>query len=425
MSVQIELLTVAAEVFITWYFYTGVLGKTRQSVWLKTAVLTLYFALIASLSVFMGTGIVRLSLMLLLTFAFAKLYFDRPWLSLIYPTVLFFLLAVASDVLCGSFLQTKGASAQALMGNGNIRMIYNAMGKLCHLLLAFISLTFMKFKTEKAAVLRAFPLLSCQMVSIVIYHFNFASALQGTKSNTYSLEAMGLLYINIIVCIYIELLNRYYEERSKAELSRQQLEVQKNEYMQIMERQELTRALWHDIKKYAAAMETLARSDAGEETQRILSDLKTRFEPIENVYDTGNGLVDSILNYGAKKAAEQVVRINAEVWVDGHFDFPAADLFVIIGNTIDNAIEACVQLERYEDRRVDILLKQRNHMIFYEIRNKFDPSQKKKGGGIHGYGLKNVKACVERNEGIISIRQENCFFTLTVQLNLGDQAESA
>lgn len=419
MNIGIELLTAIIEVFLAWYFFTGVFGKSELALWAKVTVLMGFTILLTAFTLFLVPDLFKLLLTLALLLCYVKLFYRKPWLSSLYPTILFLLLAIISDVLCGTVLQANGIGAEELMGNGSIRLIYNSLGKLCHLFLIFLSLTFIKFKMEKAAMLRAIPLLICQIISIVIFHFNFISALEGTKPFIVNLEAAGLLIINIIVCVYMEALNRYYIEKNKAELSQQQLEVQKNQYIQILERQEETRRLWHDIKKYFAAMEFMAGADSNDEMKRSLAHIKTVLEPIESIYDTGNSLVDSILNYSGKKASDVGVKIRTRILVDKHFDFPATDLFVILGNTIDNAVEACEQLEESE-RIVYIQLKQKNHLLFYEIKNKYNPKLKKKSGDIHGYGLKNVKVCVEKNGGKMHINSDGNVYTMWACLNLGD-----
>lgn len=420
MNIGIELFTAIIEVFLAWYFFSGVFGKSSLPIWAKLTIIIIYTFLLTAFTVCFNPNVFKILLMLGLILSFAKIYFGKPWLASLYPTILFLLMAIISDVLCGTILQANGLKAEELMGNGSVRVIYNSLGKLCHLLLIFICHTFLKFKMEKAALLRALPLLVCQIISIVIYHFNFISALEGTKPTIINLEAVGLLFINIIVCVYMDVLNRYYIEKNKAELSQQQLEVQKNQYIQIMKRQEETRRLWHDIKKYFAAMETMANTDSNDEMQRSFDNIKNALEPIESIYDTGNSLVDSILNYGAKKASEFGVKIKAQIWVDKHFNYPPTDLFVIMGNTIDNAVEACMELEECGERVVYIQLRQKNHLLFYEIKNKYNPNQQKKSGEIHGYGLKNVKSCVERNGGKMLLNNEGNVYELSFYLNLED-----
>ena len=185
-----------------------------------------------------------------------------------------------------------------------------------------------------------------------------------------------------------------------------------------MERQEETRRLWHDIKKYMASIESLVANENQEEAQKCLEQIQFAFCGIANAVDTGNKLVDSIFTYGMKKAKELDVTIRPDIWVDSQMHFPATDMFVIIGNTLDNAIEACCQIEDKSARVVSVILHQKNHLLLYEVSNPYNGKKLQGPGKVHGYGLKNVEACVERNDGIMNIAKEHSTFVVSIQLNL-------
>lgn len=417
MNIWIELSTVVVELLLAWYFFSGMFGKSRQSPALKLAVVLVYSALLTSLAVLVEVSVIRTTVSLLATYLAAKVYFRKPWLTTIYPTILYFLFAIVADILCGTLLQMMGISFNNLMGAGVERLLYNTSGKLLHLLSLYIILAVTKPNPDRHSVTRALPLLSCQLLSIYICFHSFVSIAQGNNPTYVNLETLGLLYINIVICAYVDVLSRAYESEKEAQLTKQQLEVQRNYYMDVMERQEETRSLWHDIKKYMASMESLVGSENKEETQRCLEKIRSAFPKSATAMDTGNTLIDSILTYGMKKAEEVGVVLRPEIWVDSNLDFPATDLFVIIGNTIDNAIEACSRVDAV-DRIVSISLYQKNHLLLYEIKNPFNPDAEPKPGKIHGYGLKNVRACVERDNGEMTITKENGVFDVSIHLNL-------
>ena len=54
----------------------------------------------------------------------------------------------------------------------------------------------------------------------------------------------------------------------------------------------------------------------------------------------------------------------------------------------------------------------------YEISNPIPPVSVKKAGDIHGYGLENVKECVNKNSGFISVKTENDIFCVSITLNV-------
>lgn len=167
-------------------------------------------------------------------------------------------------------------------------------------------------------------------------------------------------------------------------------------------------------------METLVANEDRGTAKACLSQLQSAFSNISNSVDTGNKLIDSIFTYGMKKAADNNVTIKLDIWVNNNLSFSSTDLFIIIGNTLDNAIEACNQIDNKKERVVSVWLHQKNHLLLYEISNPYNEKSSQKAGKIHGYGLKNVSACVEKNNGIISIEKSHNLFNVSIQLNLND-----
>lgn len=420
MNIWIELATVAVEVFLPWYFFSAMLGKANNSKKLKILTGLIYTLTLAVSSLLIPSSPQRSAFIMLLTFFSAKVYFRKGWIATVYPTVLFFLFAIFSDILCGTVLQLSGVPAADLMGGGVDRLIYIVFCKLFHLLCLYIILVLIKARVDSRSIFKALPVLSCQLLSIYICQCNYLIIIQGNGPDFIRFETLGLLYINLIMCAFVEILSRSHEREREAAAANQQLELQKNYYLDIMARQEETRSLWHDIKKYMASMEALVANENKPEAQRCLDRIKAAFSDIVNAVDTGNPLIDSILNYGLKKASAVGVSLRLEIWVDSRINFPATDLFVIIGNTLDNAIEACSRLMEEADKAISILLHQKNHMLLYEISNPYCGEIPEKPGKIHGYGLRNVKACVERNDGLMSVIKTDDRFTVSVQLSLGD-----
>ncbi len=421
MNIWIELATVAVEVFLPWYFFSGMLGSASGKRSVKIAVGIAYFAALTALSLFANASLARGLIVMCITYIAAKLYFGARWVELVYPTVLFFLFAVVTDILSGTILQAGGIPTAEIMGTGVGRLIYNSCSKLLHLMCLYICLSVSKYRDDSSIIVKALPLLLCQLLSIYIYHQNFISVLSGGHG-TESFEVLALLYINIVICIYFEMLNHIHKKQKEAELEMQQLEVRRSHYTDVIERQEETRSLWHDIKKYMMLMEALVSSEDKAEARGYFDDISANFAGIANAVDTGNTLVDSILTYGMKRAGEYDVEIRPELWVDNNFAFPSADLFVIMGNTIDNAIEACCQFENKSMRIVSVILNQKNHFLLHEISNPYTDAKVRKPGKIHGYGLKNVKSCVERCGGTMEIARDNGVFSVAISLNLDEVA---
>ena len=421
MNLAIELATVIVELVLAWYFFSGILGKSKQLLIIKLLVGFAGCIVLTSIALFVKVSVIRTTVCIVIIYFIAKTYFQIDWIEIVYPTILFFFFAIISDILCGTLLQMAGVPMNELLGAGIERFLFNISGKLVHLLCLYLFLTVSKPNFDKSNIIRSLPLLSCQVLSIYICFHSFTSITQGVKPAFVNLETVGLLYINLVICTYVDILSRAHEAEEDAQLALQQLEIQKNYYLDVMQQQEETRSLWHDIRKYIASIESLVEGEDKEEAQNCLHQIRSMFYKSTSVIDTGNTLIDSILTYGIKSAEEVGVIIQPEIWVDTNIDFPATDLFVIIGNTLDNAIEACSQVYDTDSRIVSLSLFQKNHLLLYEIKNPYNPNAELKQGRLHGYGLKNVKSCLERDKGEMFISKDNNIFTVSIQLNLANQ----
>ena len=107
--------------------------------------------------------------------------------------------------------------------------------------------------------------------------------------------------------------------------------------------------------------------------------------------DTGNSIVDGILNYGSNKADSLGISINFNLWLDTDLNISPVDLYIIIGNTMDNAIEACDAFPAHQKPSISCTLRQKNHVLLYEISNPIPPVSVKKPEISTDMGLKMSK----------------------------------
>lgn len=109
--------------------------------------------------------------------------------------------------------------------------------------------------------------------------------------------------------------------------------------------------------------------------------------------------------------------MHLDVQIPRELSVTAADLYILLGNTLDNAIEACAALPP-EQREINIKLKTHNRILFYEIENPYAPSYGNRvRGGLHGYGLQNVRRCVEKYQGTLEIQKGDNIFRVIAHMN--------
>ena len=261
------------------------------------------------------------------------------------------------------------------------------------------------------------PLLLCQLISMYIIHVIYLTMRDtSTASASFGVILLGLLYINAIVIVYIQAISAHGQRLTQIELAEQNYQLQQEYYQQLQKDQAETHALWHDIKKYVIAIQAAAGA-GGEKAQQEFESIQQEFGKIGTVVDVDNAELNVILNHCVQKASSSGIKVQLDVAVPPTLNVSAVDLSVIIGNTVDNAIEAC-QLLHDSSAVIHIMLRKNNDMLFYGVENPYSPSAPKKEGTNHGYGLKNVKKCVGKYHGRLALEQSDNMYRVSIYLNI-------
>ena len=140
-------------------------------------------------------------------------------------------------------------------------------------------------------------------------------------------------------------------------------------------------------------------------------------DSISCVVDVDNRVVSIILNEYVLESKDADVKLELDVHVPHELFVSAADLYILIGNTMDNALDACAELPA-EQRWISMKLRTHNDLLFYELQNPYDASHLDRvRGKCHGFGLKNVRRCIEKYDESLDIDKENGLFRVTAHLN--------
>ena len=409
------------ELILAWYFYSNTLRTFNES-FKKIILYYSSYGLILSFASFWPSSLIPVRILALIICSLLGNHFTyRPkWLKNIYITILFYSSIVIADVLGGGLLTLCGLPVHLNL-SGVERFVYYSIAHILALLILYCIATFLNRNRYNVPLRHhAIPLILCQIASAYACYQSFFSLMNGSNSTAVIVEVLCLLYINVTICVYVERLKYTYLLREQAKIAEQKLRAQQAYYQDAIERQEETRTLWHDIKKYLLAMESLVQKGEHDKIGTAYEEIRGKFKYLENVVDVENPIVNGILAYAVGQTREAGIDLTMDIWVGNELRISPSDLYVIIGNTVDNATEACSQLPK-ENRKIHIILRQTNHMLFFEISSLCDPEHSdiyKKTGQIHGYGLRNVEKCVKDNSGDMNISKNESVFTVSIQLTV-------
>ena len=179
----------------------------------------------------------------------------------------------------------------------------------------------------------------------------------------------------------------------------------------------------HDLKFLLKTIGDLAVHDQNEEIKTVVQGMKIRIGEMEDEFYTKNKVLNTILCEKKREAIDCQIDYTAYVEPGVPLSFiQDIDLIIIMGNIIDNAIEASKKVESgYLD--IKIFETQKGHFLMIRVENKFNGIVKRQGDSFHttkeneskhGIGLKNVKDCIKKYDGILQIDTENNVFTVSI-----------
>ena len=418
MNALIETVTVITELACLIYYCYSILSfpKIKKS---HTVIIIILFGCVLSiLSILPVNPLLRIFFSIVGTELGCLFVYKETWFKILYVTLIFYALSVLSDIFCSGVLALFGMPINLQMSSALAeRSLYIATAKLLHLIGIQIAIAVLNKGKNEILTIQTIPLVIGQVASIFICHQLYLS-MKSEASVMAILDITAMLYINIVICYYIESIKRSYANKKEREIAERQLIIQQSYYEQVLMHQEETRSLWHDIKKHLNAMEVIAKGENKDNVASCMKQTRESLDRIHKVIDVGNQIVNGILEYGLNKATQKGIKLELDVWVSSTLNISPIDLYVIMGNTIDNAVEACSHLLDAGKKVIYISLRQKNHLLYYEIKNNMDAENKPKGGSIHGYGLKNVQKCVGKYNGSFFQEINNDMFIVSVQLSV-------
>lgn len=180
----------------------------------------------------------------------------------------------------------------------------------------------------------------------------------------------------------------------------------------------------HDYHNHIQSLKAYMSLMQYEEAARYLERLEEDLSAVDVIIKTGNVVVDAILNSKLTLIQARHIQVNATANVPEDIQISEIDISVIIGNLLDNAMEACMQIpeeERFIRIYIDIIKKQ----FYIAVTNSMAGTAKKNGErflsqkqGHHGFGLVRIDSIVKKYSGYINRQTNDGIFATEIMLPL-------
>ncbi len=220
--------------------------------------------------------------------------------------------------------------------------------------------------------------------------------------------------INLVHFLILEIHQKLEKENYENLFLVQEFAHREEYYQQMENHQTKIRAIRHDLKNQLLTL-VADSHDSESQIEKLLGEVIKE----EASQFTQNSGINQLLSNKYQRAQESNIQTSFEVKVPAEMNFEMRDLGALIGNAIDNAIEACQRSS--QERWIDLKLIYFNHMLLLEIENSTaeqvtDFKTQKKKAFEHGFGVKSIQAITEKYQGDMLYEARKTSFRLELSI---------
>jgi Signal transduction histidine kinase regulating citrate/malate metabolism len=230
-----------------------------------------------------------------------------------------------------------------------------------------------------------------------------------------------LIIVSLVYALRVaDMYNDYAVSSSRLALAKSQIAMQKEYYDILSGQMNEIRAIKHDIRHFVGVIGRLSGDGRYDELKQFLSEYTEEIETDPLPVFCENIVANSILGYYSLKAREGGIPFQCACSITKHPSVSDSDLCVVLSNALENAIDACRNLDNPDARFISAQARTINGQLLIKIENSYNGCLKVKDGGylstksgeFHGIGLQNIKKVMETYGGFVKTEHNGTVFTL-------------
>lgn len=193
----------------------------------------------------------------------------------------------------------------------------------------------------------------------------------------------------------------------------------RNQDEEIRELNRSVRRLKHDMKNHLMVLASYLNNQEYEEAKSYMSELLDKLNTMHSYIETGNTLMNHIINEKLAYAKDKGIDVKAEIENLPFAKMKSMDFSALLSNMLDNAIEASLKEDKPQ-MYVEISKKKGYEVIC--VKNRITGSvlnanpelrTTKEDTKMHGIGTVQIEKIVEAYDGMCDFYEEDGFFCVT------------
>lgn len=230
--------------------------------------------------------------------------------------------------------------------------------------------------------------------------------------------SLFLVASNILLMYFFEQQLIHDNEKRKMDMLQQHIQNGENFYKNLMAEKSVENKAIHDLKNQMFGLRELCSQDPDAGAERI-NQICEKLMASNSLLITGIESIDALINAKIGILEEHQIEFRHKIFIPENNKFDMIDMCIMLGNLIDNAIEASSKIVDAGNRFVELNMVQNDSFLTVSVRNRVDGKVNiknnsvettKKDKHMHGFGLTTVTEILEKYKGHIDLDQENDVF---------------
>ena len=234
---------------------------------------------------------------------------------------------------------------------------------------------------------------------------------------------LGALFATYLIMYFLQEINTNLELKAE----NYQLSMQFLQYENLKERIEDARRAKHDLRQNLAVIQSFVQSNDQKGLLNYLKNYMAAVPADSPLLYCENPAINALIVYYADLAQKHEIPFEASIDYPSVIILSDADAVVLLGNLLENAVEACIH-QRTKEKFVCLRIKKLQGMLIITLDNSYSGNICKEGeefisskNGQKGIGTASIKKIVSKYNGILKFDYENNLFHASVMLQLSQK----
>ena len=367
------------------------------------------------------------SVVYIITFVYSLYAFSEKWYTkLLWNIVTGVVLVAITTLISELLINIAGVSWDMIMQPSLLRLGFILSSNLV-MFVTYYAISAFKHPHGKLSWISLCIYLILNIVLLFILEMQYNLSWQtGVPQRPVLITIFGLLFIIVGLLAMFELLSSATQKQSEMEHRVEMARITETHYAEIQSMYQGILQYEHDMKHHLDALEHMIEIGRTDESNRYIVELRKNALPLR--YATGCVAVDALLSAKTAYMEHLNITLNYQPYPLNELPMEVTEFCAVIGNLLDNAIEAIQRIPKREKPcAIELSFSRTRDMFYITCKNPIHETDVKRKGNVYlsskrknktGYGIPGIRQSIERAQGDSSFYIQDGMFVADLVIPL-------